>query len=142
MDFAILKGAFLERAELQGINLLLSKLQESDLRGACLEESRMWATNLEGANMRAANLKRADLRGAYLKGATLPNKENLEGTILPDGKTFTANCDYEELDRFTDPDHPRFDEAFKDAEEFRQEKGLHWDEITQPFRVEYKPPLW
>ena len=142
MDFTILKGAFLERAELQGNNLLLSKLQNTDLRGACLEETRMWATNLEGANMRAANLKRADMRGAYLKGATFPDKEKLEGTILPDGKTFIAKCDYKELDRFTDPGHARFEEAFNDAEEFRKEKGLYWDEVTQPFRVEYNTPLW
>ena len=142
MEFTILKGAFLERAEMQGNNLLLSKLQGSDMRGACLEGTKMWATNLEGVNMRAANLKRADLRGAYLTGATLPNQEKLEGTILPDGKIFSANCDYEELDRFTDPEHSRFDNAFKDAEDFRQDKRLHWNEITQPFRVEYMPPLW
>lgn len=140
MDFVILKGAFLNGAELQGNNLILSKLQMSDLRGACLEETRMWATNLEGVNMRAANLKRADLRGAYLKGATLPKKENLEGTILPDSKTFTANCDYENLDRFTDPEHARFNEASAKAEKFRQEKRLYWDETTQPFRVEYNRP--
>ena len=142
MDFVILKGAFLEQAEMQGNNLLLSKLQDADLRGACLEETKMWATNLEGVNMRAANLKRADLRGAYLTGATMPNKEKLEGTILPDGETFTADCDYDELGRFTDPNHTRFDDAFKDAEDFRQEEGLHWNESTQPFRVEHKPPLW
>ncbi len=142
MDFTILHGAFLERAELQGNNLLLSKLQNAELPGACLEGAKLWATNLEGANMRAANLKNADLRGAYLTGATLPNKEKLEGTVFPDGTTITADIDYEELERFTDPEHGRYGEASKAAKAFREEKGLFWDEVTQPYRVIYKPDIW
>ena len=142
MDFTILQGAFMERAELQGNNLLLSKLQNADLKGACLERTKMWATNLEGTNMQAANLKDADLQGAFLKGATLPQKENLEGTIFPDGTTFTASMEYEELERFTDPCNARFDEASADAKDFRDKKGLFWDEVKQPYRVIYKPDIW
>lgn len=142
MDFTILQGAYLDQAELQGNNLLLSKLQDSDLRGACLEETKMWATNLEGANMRAANLKRADLQGAYLKGAILPDKEKLEGTIFPDGTTYTSDMNYEELERFTDPENAKFNKAQSDANSFREEKELFWDEESQPYRVIYKPEIW
>ena len=79
--------------------------------------------------MRAANLKHLQV-SAPERG--LPVKENLEGTIFPDGTTCTADMDYEELERFTDPENAKFDEALSDAKKFREEKGLFWDEINQP----------
>jgi len=61
---ADLQGADLEASKLAKVNLKGSNLQEADLEGANLQEA-----NLTHADLRSADLKKADLSGAELRGA-------------------------------------------------------------------------
>lgn len=87
-----LRGAYLDRTNLQG-----GSLRDSDLRGASLR-----GANLRDIHPYGANFSAADLTGADLLRADL-SRTRLEGARLPDGTMWTPNVD---LARFTDEAHP------------------------------------
>ncbi len=67
-------------ADLRGTELVNASLIGAVLEGA----------NLSGADLSGANLKRANLRGATISDEQLAQAVNLEGTILPNGTTYSA----------------------------------------------------
>jgi len=99
---ADLRGAPLQKANLDNCNLKECKLQFSNLTGAnlkeadlskaklqetCLQSTHMKNCNLSGAGMLESNLQYADLENANLEGAqfnedTLFNQTNLKGANL------------------------------------------------------------
>ncbi len=109
-DDGALKDAHLWDANLEGAHLWDANLQEADLIGA----------NLQGTDLRWANLQEAHLEWAFLEGANL-RRANLKGATLPDETKYTERTD---LDRFTDPYHPNFDETLEKILSIRQEMGL------------------
>ncbi|WP_449257740.1 pentapeptide repeat-containing protein [Chlorobium limicola] len=85
-DRAFLKGADLSGTDLTGANLYGAMLSGANLRGA----------NLTGASLFDADLEEADLSGAVLKDtsmmdANLNNAVITPETVLPSGKTATAD---------------------------------------------------
>jgi uncharacterized protein YjbI with pentapeptide repeats len=86
LEGADLEGANLYRANLQGANLYRANLQETDLQGANLQGANLYRADLYGANLQGAKLygaylEGANLYGAYLEGANLYGA-NLKGADL------------------------------------------------------------
>jgi uncharacterized protein YjbI with pentapeptide repeats len=120
-----MEGANLQEADLLGVVMVGANLQRANLTHASMEEANLLGARLQGANLRSASLEGADLKGANLSGANLSraflegadlSKASLERaelvgakfdmlTRLPDGTAWTPTAD---LDRFTNPKHPRF----------------------------------
>ncbi len=120
-----MEGANLQEANLLGAVMVGANLQKANLTHASMEEANLLGARLQGANLRSASLEGADLKGANLGGANLRrailegadlSKASLERaelagakfdmlTRLPDGTAWTPTVD---LDRFTNPKHPRF----------------------------------
>lgn len=130
---ANLVGANLEKAKLPAVNL-----QHANLMGANLQEASLWDVNLQNAKLVRANLQlaylvEANLQDADLSGANLHLAELREAiltrtnlveantqaasfdevvfsaeTILPDGSNYDPAKGPEQMDRFTDPNHPDF----------------------------------
>jgi uncharacterized protein YjbI with pentapeptide repeats len=71
-----LKGAFLQKVNLQEANLIGANLEEADLTESNLIDSNLIGARLQRANLTNANLQKAKLQGAILSWA------NLTGTIL------------------------------------------------------------
>ena len=86
-----LRSAFLEKANLSGVNfnkanLSKTNLKEADLSKANLSEadlsrSELWCADLAIANLTKANLRESDIRGAELMGANL-TRVNLTGAWM------------------------------------------------------------
>jgi len=85
---AILQGADLRDAILQGAILQCADLRDAILQGAILQ-----GADLQGADLRGADLQRADLQLAILQGAILQGA-NLVGTNLSDVDLKGADLDY------------------------------------------------
>lgn len=120
LEKAHLQGVNLDGADLQGANLMdayvpMAGLRRANLQGANMFDVKLGMTYLPEANLQSANLMRArlleaDLRGANLQGvclayANLEKAKLDEDTILPDGTKWTPDTD---MDRFTDPGHSDF----------------------------------
>lgn len=72
---ANLRGAYLEKAIMEGANLMGANLEASNLQGAVLDDASLEKANLKkavlsGASLDHANMDDADLSGALLDGAT------------------------------------------------------------------------
>jgi uncharacterized protein YjbI with pentapeptide repeats len=75
-EWADLRSAELQGADLKGTNLRSADLQGANLQGANLQETNLRAGNLWGANLSQADLTGADMRRAVLSWA------GLNGAIL------------------------------------------------------------
>lgn len=104
---AILFEANMRRTNLHGAILQGALLINSDFREAKLLSARLHCACLNGVNLNGADLTGAVLLGASLSGATL-RTANLTDAIMPDGTKHIADSD---LGRFTDEDHPEFEET-------------------------------
>ena len=94
---ACLESAGLEESHLEGATLVGSNLQGAQLSDAYLEGARMARTNLNGVTAHRARLQRADiadasLRGAILEGAYL-EKADLTRTRLDRAKLAGAHME-------------------------------------------------
>lgn len=117
LDEADLQGADLTGANLQKAHFVEANLQEVMLHNANLQEARIWIANLQGADLLAAKLQGANLSYANLQGVKHLSQAYFDkDTILPDGTNRSA-LEREQLDRFTDPNHPNF---------WRPEPGSVW----------------
>jgi uncharacterized protein YjbI with pentapeptide repeats len=121
-------GTNFEGAKLRTTNLTNAEMSNTNLKNATLANAKMQDTKLNLADLRGADLFAADLRNARLNGANLCGTKlkfvRLEGaqiapsrfglaqldktTILPDGEPYQPELGLEQLERFTDPDHPDF----------------------------------
>jgi|GEM_PF-6543885 len=90
---ALLRGAYLARAQLSGVNLREADMRNIQLMGANLRQAQLWGTDLTNADLRRADLSDSDLSSADLTGAHIAhvNFENarLEGARLV-GLDFTG----------------------------------------------------
>ena len=86
-----LRGADLQRAELQKVDLQNANLQGADLRDANLQGADLRRAELRGANLEKANLQGADLRGATLQDVSLLQVAQLRGANLLGVKVIKAN---------------------------------------------------
>lgn len=130
----------LSGAELAGANLAGANFQHTNLSGANLQGADLSHAGLRWANLADADLRDADLRGVFLWEADVCNAlldgaslagASLIGTdfsvahwqklTLPDGSSWSANCD---LRRFTDPRHPQYEEALAATNSLRLEWGV------------------
>ncbi len=66
-----LKGAYLVKENLPGVDFSRTNLSGAHLMGAYLRHARLNWADLRGANLSAANLESADLTGAELEGVRL-----------------------------------------------------------------------
>ena len=96
MKGAILCGAFLEKAQLQGAHLRGAQLQGANLHVAQLQGADLCGAQLQGAYLRDAQLQGADLGGAQLKGAYLSGAQ-LQGALLVEAQLQGANLSYADL---------------------------------------------
>lgn len=90
-----LKGAYLRRARLEGVNLSKTLLFETNLRRAVLRRANLRYAQLGGADLSGADLHNASLRKASLNGANLSRADlrsaDLTGATL--GYTVFGNVD-------------------------------------------------
>jgi uncharacterized protein YjbI with pentapeptide repeats len=95
-----LRGAYLERANLEGVDLSRANLREAHLGGADLSKASLYGADLSGANLykahlRGADLSGADLREAHLEGADLCEahlrEAHLEEADLSGANLYKAN---------------------------------------------------
>lgn len=114
---ANLAETFLARANLEGANLGGADLTGAFLDGANLEGAELVDANLAGAFLERANFSAAFLSGANLEGAELADATFDDETVLPD-----TDFDFEtgeqtysyfrprvtDMHKYTDPDHPDF----------------------------------
>ena len=77
---ALLEGANLSWARLEGANLRRAHLDRADLRYARLEGANLRGARLEGADLRHVRLEKANLVEAHLEGADLRHVHQGEGT--------------------------------------------------------------
>lgn len=178
MSGAGLEGASLQRANLEGAKLNCANLAGSDLKGANLRKAILRGASLDRADLSGANLGMADLRfacleranlvrvnlyqanllGARLAGARLDNVD-LAGAILPDGRPYTEDTDFE---RFTSLAHPAFEvtlktvnaintesSATKESDGLTAENGLSWAQFVDRTYgsladnpIEWHPPAY
>jgi hypothetical protein len=90
-----LKGAYLRRAHLEGVNFSRTLLFEVNLRRADLHRANLRAAHLGGADLSGADLSRASLRKATLNGANL-SRADLRGADFSNatfGLTVLGNVD-------------------------------------------------
>lgn len=80
---AILKGASLDNAFLQGVNLSQAFLKEADLENAKLQGANLYLVHLGRANLKNAHLEGANLEHALLDEANFQNAD-LKGANLKD----------------------------------------------------------
>ena len=78
-----------------------------------------WA-NLQGASLIGAKLQGADLKGTYLRDVSL-DRADLQGAILPDGKTHTISTD---MGTFTNRENPDFSATLEEINKIRFMTGL------------------
>lgn len=90
LSYIDIRGAKLDRANLQKINLQQSILYQASLIGANLEKANLNGTVLSAANLSGANLARSNLSGAILSGANLFSA-NLNYADLRGANLFLAN---------------------------------------------------
>ena len=96
MKGAILCGAFLEKAQLQGAHLRGAQLQGANLHVAQLQGADLCGAQLQGAYLRDAQLQGADLGGAQLKGAYLSGAQ-LQGALLVEAQLQGADLSEAQL---------------------------------------------
>lgn len=85
-------------ANLKGVILLLVDLQGAFLGNVDMQEAYIGLVNLQGAWLSGVNLQ-----GAIFHESKFDTK-----TILPDGSPYNPAQGIEQLERFTNPDHPDF----------------------------------
>ena len=117
---AHLEGANLASARLEGADLYRAYLESADLYGAHLEGTDLVEAHLEGANLTFANLEGADLYGAHLTEVFWATPKGEIPATLPDGTVWTPEAD---MKRFTDENHPEFEETLAKINEIRVELG-------------------
>lgn len=125
---AHLENTDLTKANFEGANLQLAHLEHANLDGAQLQGTDLRWAYLEGANLPSTNLQGADLRGTRLQRAEFQKRESNVGftnrfkprVILPDGTVWTPNVD---MQRFTNPLHPKFKSTLEKINFFRQNQG-------------------
>ena len=79
---AKLQFANLNGANLEGANLKKAKLQEANLQSACLRNANLKGVSLLGSNLQYADLENADLQGVQFNEDVLFNQTNLKGANL------------------------------------------------------------
>lgn len=139
---ADMSKANLHTSEIKQSQLNWANLSKADLRKATIEDSSLWGTNLESANMEKtvlkrcslgeANLSYASLKGADLRNLTLiqtdltnanlldaklTNLQVYDSVVLPNGLPYDPAQGPEQLERFTNPDHPEFWDPCKERSE-------------------------
>lgn len=90
LSYIDIRGAKLDKANLQKINLQQSILYRASLIDANLEKANLNSTLLSAANFCGANLARSNLSGAILSGANLCSA-NLNYADLRGANLFLAN---------------------------------------------------
>ncbi|GAB5491744.1 MAG: hypothetical protein Phog2KO_19590 [Phototrophicaceae bacterium] len=125
-----LEGAEFDRANLQGADLKTSNVQGADFQEANLQGAFLSSSNFQGASLRLANLSGARLGKTRLEGASLwkANLENVKWdtlsgknpAILPDGTTWTPD---EDMGRFTNPEHEKYEVTLEAINAIRIELG-------------------
>lgn len=86
----VLRGAFLNEADLWAVDLRNADLRNTNLTEANLIEADLRGANLSGCDLTDADLISADLRGANLKNACLRDTD-LSGADLVDAKLTNAD---------------------------------------------------
>ncbi len=81
---ANLQGASLQEVDLKKAKLQMANLKEAKLKETNLKEARMWRAKLQGANLKEAALQGANLKEAELQGANLQGAKINKKTIMPD----------------------------------------------------------
>lgn len=143
LNTAKLERAIMRHVDLQGVDLKDANLRKADLFGA----------NLQETNLTSADLEKANLLGAYLKGAHVLLWEQsvgtrwveaeepmewktfpptiLRGATLPDGTRFPVDPPlqwdihlFNQLQKFTNPDHPDFPTTLAGIKRIRRSWGL------------------
>ena len=71
LDHAILAGANLQGAKMNGASAAVADFRDADLSNAMMNGARLCRANLDGANLSNAQLSRADLSGASLRNAVV-----------------------------------------------------------------------
>lgn len=145
MHFIDLQDTDLSECRMKGASLCRAELQDANLRGANLEGASLHMAELQDADLRGTNLEGAILLGAYLEGAHFQLRETrawsgwegklehehvqpatvLTGATLPDGSKFPNSPAFEEMDRFTIPDHRDFPKTLQKINEIRRAMELH-----------------
>lgn len=117
---AILTEASLQSSEVWDSELTAASMKKCDLEGATL-----WGSILAGADLQHAKLYRADLQKCDLRGANLAfamvERTLFIKAVLPDGTEWSEGID---IGRFTDPEHPQFQETLQKINEVRKELDL------------------
>ena len=85
-----------------------AKLNLADLRGADLFAADLRNARLNGANLCGTKLKFVRLEGAQIAPSRFGLARLDKTTILPDGEPYKPELGLEQLERFTDPNHPDF----------------------------------
>ena len=90
LNGASLVGANLHLARMKGANLRGADLRGADLRFADLSEADLTNADLTGADLRETNLESADLTGVDFKNADLTNAE-VSNTVFYDAQNLTQD---------------------------------------------------
>lgn len=94
-----------KKAYLWGANLQKARLCEANL-----QQAKLWGANLQQADLEGANLQQADLGGANLTDINWDANQAEYSFILPDGTEWTPD---EDMGRFTDKNHPEYEETLE-----------------------------
>ena len=137
------EGVYVRNANFDGAELIGANLRDCDLNHSNLRDAVLFAADLQNASLIGTDLEGADLRGAYMEGARVVPKKivtpivednklrawstkgatRLDGALLPDGSRFDTDDSADQLERFTDPNHPQFDETLARIEDIRNAPG-------------------
>ncbi len=120
-----LRGAKLAGANLESAYLRDVMLHEGLLNGSHLEGADLMFAELKGTDFILAHLENAQLGWANLAGANLIDA-HLEGAvlseaILPDGTRWDKD---EDMKRFTDVKHPKFEYTCEQIDKIREKLGF------------------
>lgn len=108
LDGAMLTSANMQQAQLNESSITNANLAEADLGNAQLQRTDLTGSDLGGAILKGANLTRARLENVNFRNPLGNFAVFDENTILPDGSNFQHDNGAEQLERFTNPDHPEF----------------------------------
>ena len=125
---ADLEGARIVGTKLINASLIRANLMKANIQFTDLQKSKLWAADLREAaliyvNLENAELFQTDLRGTFLDNVNLKGVSFTPGriyskyfaeaildetTILPDNSHYNPEHGLDQLQRFTDPNHPEF----------------------------------
>lgn len=136
------EGSYLNWANMKGVtlfgaNLIDTNFFAADLCGALLGQADLSNAELMGVDLREADFYNARLNGtsflqADLRGASFAFALFDENTILPDGSSLDVNQNIQEqLDVFTNPNHPDFIPFFDKNDEYQS--------LATPNCLTYRP---